>query len=256
MPTLRELQRAFAQALLDPESAEAAAFVMADGIPAVRRVQVYRNNVHANLCGALEAAYPVLRRLTGEDFFRQTAKAYVKAVPSRSGDLHAYGAGLAQWLAQLPGVAELAYLADVARLEWACHEVLHAADAPPLSLVSLASVPAERHHTLRFTLHPATALLHSAYPLLRIWQVNQQDWAGEQTVSLDEGADDILVRRQDDRVELLRLGPAELALLAAFGRGGSLEQAVADALKLEATFDVGASLHKHLQLGTFTGASQ
>ncbi len=252
MPTLRELQRAFGRALIDPGAVDVATFVMAEGIPAARRVQVYRNNVYANLGGALEAVYPVVRRLTGEEFFRSAVKAYVRAVPSRSGDLHAYGASFPERLAQLPELSELGYLADVARLEWAYHQVFHAADALPLSLASLAGVPADRWHTVRFALHPASALLHSPYPLLRIWQVNQEDWAGEQTVSLDEGGDDILVRRQGGNVELMRLSPAEYRLLAAFGHGGSLEQAVTEALQGDPEFDVGASLHKHLQLGTFS----
>lgn len=70
MPTLRELQTAFGRALTDPRAVDVTAFVMADGIPAARRIQVYRNNLLANLGGALEAIYPVVRRLSGDEFFR------------------------------------------------------------------------------------------------------------------------------------------------------------------------------------------
>lgn len=251
MPTLRELQTAFGRALTDPRAVDVTAFVMADGIPAARRIQVYRNNLLANLGGALEAIYPVVRRLSGDEFFRQVSRAYVRAVPSRCGDLHAYGEGFPEWLARLPELAALGYLGDVARLEWAYHQVFHAKDAPPLDLASLADVPADRRQRLHLALHPATALLQSPYPVLRIWQVNQEDWSGEQTVSLDEGGDDILVRRQGGDVEFMRLGPAEHGLLAALSRGGSLEQAVIAALRHDGEFDVGACLIKHVQLGTF-----
>jgi len=249
--SLRELQRAFGRALVEPATVDATRFVAAAGIPAVRRVQVYRNNVLANLCGALEAVYPVVRRLVGEGFFGQVAKRYVGAVPSFSGDLHAYGASFPEFLAQSPELSELGYLPDVARLEWAFHQVFHAADAAPLSVAAITEVPADRWHALRFVLHPASALLHSPFPVVRIWQVNQEDWSGEATVSLDEGESDVLVRRQDGNVELMPLSPAELRLLTAFAHGGSLEQAVTAALEVDDGFDVGASLQKHLRLGTF-----
>jgi len=251
VPTLRELQSAFARALTAPQAVDVAAFVMAEGIAAERRIQVYRNNLLANLSGAIEAIYPVVRRLIGEALFRKVSRAYARAVPSRCGDLHAYGESFPEWLTRLPEMSSLVYLEDVARLEWTYHQVFHAVDAAPLSLAALAEVPADRRHELRFAPHPASALLQSAYPVLRIWQVNQEDWAGEQTVSLDEGGDEILVRRQRGDVEFMRLTPAEYGLLAALRRGGSLEQAVTEALGRDRAFDVGASLTKHLQLGTF-----
>src|SRR5690349_19822275 len=55
------------------------------------RAAVYRRNVLANLHDALAAAYPVVRRLVGEAFFREAARQFTQAHPSTSGDLHAFG---------------------------------------------------------------------------------------------------------------------------------------------------------------------
>jgi len=250
--SLRELQRAFGQALReDPGAASPVGWVVADGLPAERRVQVYRNNVLANLSGTLEAVYPVVQRLVGEDCFAQVAKGYVRRVPSRCGDLHAYGSSFPEFLEQVPQLAELDYLPDVARLEWAYHEVFHAADAPPLNLAAMADTPADRWHSLGWVLHPATALLSSPFPVLRIWEVNQEDATESSIVRLDAGGCDILVRRQGADVVFAVLHPAEMRLLAALAAGASLEQAVTEALALDCGFDVGASLHKHVGFGTF-----
>ena len=75
--------------------------------------------------------------------------------------------------------AQLAYLPDVARLEWAWHRAFHAADRAPLALERLAAVPPERYGQVRFRLHPSAQFIASDYPLLRIWEVNQPAYAGE-----------------------------------------------------------------------------
>jgi hypothetical protein len=251
--SLRELQRAFARALTEPPSPQAAALVVAAGIPAERRLQVYRNNFLVTLQGALAAVYPVVRRLVGEGFFDHVARRYAREVPSTAGDIHAYGASFPLYLAQLPQTQGLPYLPDVARLEWTYHRVFHAADAHALGMECLANVPAERWSSLRLAVSPASDLLRSPYPVLRIWQVNQEDWHGEQTVHLDAGGDDVLVLRQGSGVELLALQPGELELLAALTNGTPLEQALDAALAVAPAFDLGVSLEKHFRLGTFVG---
>ncbi len=144
MPRLRELQLGFAAALLDGAGDDFARHVRAVGLTGARRLQVYRNNTVLNLTGALAAVYPVTRRLVGEGFFQYTAACYIARHPSRSGDLHEFGEHFPLFLQSFAPVAALTYLPDVARLEWAYHQVFHAASHPPLDLAALARVPAER----------------------------------------------------------------------------------------------------------------
>src|SRR5258708_2939398 len=146
MSSLATLQRDFMDALF--EDAEAP-----------WGIAVYRRNVQSNLHDALAAAYPAVRRLVGEGFFREAARRYSREHPSRSADLHEYGAQLARFLASYPHASTLPYLADVARLEWACHECLHAADAGSLDYAALGRGAAERHGGIRFVLHPAVRLV-------------------------------------------------------------------------------------------------
>ena len=61
------------------------------GAPDARRFAVYRNNVAVGLIGALEARYPVSRRIAGDDLFRAMARAFVRAHKPRSPVMIAYG---------------------------------------------------------------------------------------------------------------------------------------------------------------------
>ena len=89
------------------------------------------------LIGAIEARYPVTRRLVGDEFFRAMARAYVAEEKPRSPVLIHYGADFPDFVARFEPAREIAYLADVARLENAWVEAYHAAEAAPLALAAL-----------------------------------------------------------------------------------------------------------------------
>ena len=74
------------------------------GAPDARRFAVYRNNVAVGLIGALEARYPVSRRIAGDDLFRAMARAFVRAHKPRSPVMIAYGGSFrSSWLSILRG---------------------------------------------------------------------------------------------------------------------------------------------------------
>ena len=135
------LQAAFAQALAvrDVGTADVA---MLRGAPrdVRRRLGFYRGNVQASAHKALRNAYPVCERLVGEHFFEGMAYAYAAVTPSTSGDLNEYGATLPTFMRTFAPAAALAYLPDVATLEWRVHRAHYAADRPPLDLRGLAAL--------------------------------------------------------------------------------------------------------------------
>jgi hypothetical protein len=111
MTSLREIQLGFAAAIRDPEATGGfAPQVYAGGLAPSRRLQLYRNNHFATLIEALAAVYPVVLRLVGEPFFRQTARGYVASHPSRCGDIHGYGDNFGDFLDGLPQAADYPYL--------------------------------------------------------------------------------------------------------------------------------------------------
>lgn len=250
MPSLHELQRAFAGALLFGEMEEIAPHVLANGIEPVARLRIYRNNARENFLGALRAIYPVLERLVGADYFRQLALDYMQRYPSPRGDLHYAGERLAAYLERRHAAGEYGYFADVARLEWAYQEVLVAAEHAPLDLERLREIDPTEYAQLRFSLHPAVRLVESAYPVLTIWSANQADRDAGDIVDLRKGGERVLVKRTAEAVELARLSESEFSFLAALAAGETLSSAADAASAHTATdFDLGSVLRRHVAGG-------
>ena len=154
---LRRLQAEFAGALLRGDGAQFARHLAGDGESAQHRLAVYRHAILANRRGALRAAYPVVERLVGEGFFAEAALRHGEESPPGCADLNRYGASFPAFLAAYPHAAPMPWLADVARLEWAWHESLMAAETPGLDFAQLALVPEERQPALRLPFIPRFA---------------------------------------------------------------------------------------------------
>lgn len=252
MPALRDLQRQLAVALLARAPERVAGAVREGRLPAFDRVQLYQNNVHVGLAAALADVYPVVQRLVGDAFFGFIARNFMRVWPSRSGNLHDFGRELPAYLAELWEARTLEYLPDVAALEWALHEVFHAAEPAPLDADALARVPASDQGELRFHVHPATRLLASRFPVLAIWQANQQD--EPPPVDAHAGATDLLrVARRDYAIRIDRLAPGEFALLAALEEGGTLLAACAAAQATDTRVDICAAMTRFVADGSLVG---
>ncbi len=251
MPSLAELQTAFAGAVLN-HTAGIETFVSGNGLDPAQRVQVYRNAVRIRLKEALAEVYPVLRRLVGEECFDAVASAFLSQHPPRVGHLHPFGAQMPELCSQLPVLAALPYLPDVARLEWAWQQTYHGADAPSLSIEAFTDVPAEQHANIRLQLHPSAQLLRSPYPVGRIFEVNQTDYRGDDRVNLDRGGESLLVIRRGLQVRVESLSAGEYALLTQLDADMELGGAIASALTDEPGLDAGTALARHVAAGTFS----
>jgi hypothetical protein len=224
--------------------------VLFDGGPVDARMEIYRRGVLANLRGALAAAYPVVLRLVGADFFGEAARRYALAVPSTSGDLGEYGASFGDFLERYPHASSLAYLADVARVEWALHESHRAPEAPACDFAALAAVAPERQGAIRFHLHPAVRLLASPHAIVAIWEANQPGRDG--TPARMEGPDHVLVRRVGPAASPVALDAREWTFLQSIHRGASLDEAGA-ALDDDAGEILAAALARLAAEGVATG---
>lgn len=248
MSVLRELQMNFADAVIHGGSVHE----VLDHRPGrVARLALYRNNFYGNMTEALRATYPVVEKLVGAEFFRHAARRYIQRYPSTSGNMHDYGESFSEFLAVFPPVAELPYLPDIARLEWAWHEAFHAeARRPAFHLVALDAIPEQRHGELRFEFNTAARVIASLYPVLRIWEVNQDGYVGDPQVHVDEGACRLLVIQRNRNVELHTLGAGEHSFLQQLAIGRDLQTAFTEAQRTEPGFDLAAALQRQFQLGT------
>jgi hypothetical protein len=238
--SLHELLRRFAASLC--------------GSPAGGTMAVYRNTITQNYRGAFAATYPVVRELTGNAFFDTAVDAYTIARPSAGGDLNVYGGELADFLAGYPCAQDLPYLPDVARLEWAIDEASRAADpasSPTDVLTALAGIPADALTQQRFALDPSCRLVHSRFPVMRIWQAHQAAFDGQ--VNLDAGADHLLVRREGVGPSIAHIAPGDFACLRVLADGGDLASALDAAVAIDADFDLAITLRTFIADGTIAG---
>jgi hypothetical protein len=227
MPSLLELQRGFAAALLG-----------AGGPPGLA---VYRANAFGNWAAALAGAYPVVRRIVGAEFFDALARDYARAHPSTSGDLHEYGAQLAAFLESYAAALDLPYLPDVARMEWLAHRAYYAADAAAFDF----SRPTEAR------LAPACSLLRSDWPLAQIWEAHQEG-GDPASVELGAGPDRILVHRPRWRAEVRSLSAGDHVFLERLRDGAALGAALQAAASADAAFLPGVALAAWVQAGVIT----
>jgi hypothetical protein len=111
MPSLRDVQLQFAHALFESVSVPADSAIYDDGtISPVARLAIYRNNLQLGFAKTLALEFPVLERLVGQDYFRQTAREFLHEFPSRSGDLHHIGRAFPAFLQRRFEGTEFAYL--------------------------------------------------------------------------------------------------------------------------------------------------
>ena len=246
---LAELQARMRQTLLVGGSDPELLALLADPLPRrERRLAVYRNNVRHALLSVLDAAFPVVRELIGMDCFTATALTFVAGRPPRAPALYAYGGELPDFLADFAPLAELPWLADVARLEWARNEALFAVDREPLHPKQLASVPAAELPELRLALHSSARLLESSWPIHAIWDAHQPDGGALEAVDLAR-AEVVLVWRQGGAVRQRSPGPGESALLAAFALECPLAEAAETGAARDPNFDLSTALARLLADG-------
>jgi hypothetical protein len=224
---LGSLQEAFAAAVAGDDGPAGDFLPHLAGEPSLarRRLAIYRRAIAANRRSALYGAYPVVARLVGDGFFGEAARQFGIASPPDEADLNRYGQGFPGFLSDYPPASGLPWLADVARLEWAWHEALMAAEAPGLDFGALARVPEDAQPGIRFAFHPAVRLVRSPWPVLAIWEANQPGRDG--VADREDGPDDVLVWREALHVRAMLLEPREADFVARLLEGASLDEAAA-----------------------------
>ncbi|AWB07849.1 DUF2063 domain-containing protein (plasmid) [Azospirillum humicireducens] len=242
---LATLQRDFAAFLLRGDPAVAGA-LRAD-LPA-GRLAVYRNTVMGSLAAVLGHAHPTLHRIMdvrlGEQRFTTLACRFASEAPPTLPMLWSYGAGFADWLADLePPDNVPPWAPDLARLDWAMHEALFAADAEPLDLARLAAIPPEQAGSLRLAPHPSLRLVRSGWNIHALWKDDATMPAPQpETVLVGRVPGDGSDCTAGGEVRCTRLTAADGALAAGLLAGATLDEAAAD----EAT--AGADLQSLLAL--------
>jgi len=188
------------------------------------RFNIYRNNYYVAVINVLKERFPVTERIVGEEFFKATAREFVERTPPIGQSNLGYGADFPKFLETFPPVADLSYLADVARLEWARFEAAISADEPTVSSQDFNALDPAHAARVHFKLHPSLRALVSGYPVYDIWRTNHEDddvqsLAGVRT---NQAA---LIARSQIGIEVHETSASAIALIEALRAGLSLGDA-------------------------------
>lgn len=216
---------------------------------------IYRNNMQGGLKKALMETYPVCQRLVGEHCFQSILSHYIAEYPSQTPNLCDYGVEFPQFLLTIPFIGEVPYLGDVASLEWAIHRVLIGKEEERFDWTVLESVPSEKHQDLIFRRRSNSVLYASPYPIDRIWETNQPDFQGEDSVDLAAGENRLLLWRSGYDLRIDRLPKPEWELLTLLEGGYTLAALPTTALAREQHLDILDLLPRLIRAGYVSGFS-
>ena len=228
-------QSTFVTAVLDPQAAVPQGLRNPDGGQARKRFDVYRNNVAVGLTEALETAFPIVRRLVGDNFFRAMAGVYLRKHPPKSPLMMFYGDAMPAFLRRFEPAKSVPYLPDIAALELALRHAYHAADATPIDTAALATLTPDALMTTRMRIAPAVQVITSDYPIHAIYRANTLVDA-PRPVMQPEAA---LITRPGFDPEIHLINTAAANFITGLAAGQPLGQTLATAGD---TFDLGATL--------------
>ncbi len=241
-------QAAFAAALLD--RSESPPMSLHPG----GRFRIYRNNYFAGLSRLLSARFPVVERLVGGECFQGCAYRHCQDLPPSTPVLHDYGATFPSFIARQTELQSLAYLADMARLEWARHASLNSADDPPLPSEALREALEGHGDRLRIVFLPSVQLIRSRYPIHSIWWTNTFD-AAVKVIDAGAPGECVLLWRRDDQIRQVALPPPEVEFMESLMNGMDLGCAADRAAATEREFDATPLLARFVGDALITGCS-
>ena len=248
---LARFQDAFAQALLAPESAAASEVAALTAQPAFA---VYRNTVMKGCIDALQANYPAVTRLVGEEWFRAAAAIHVREALPTDPTLLNYGAAFADFLARFEPAAELPYLPGVARLDRYWTEAHAAPSRDALDPAAIAGLTREALAGTVLQPHPAARWEWFANaPIYTIWSRSRGGEALND--NLDWRPEGALLTRPRDAVEWIVLDAAGCAFLDVCATGGTLASAAQAALNVQGNADLERLMFTLLAAGAFNRMS-
>ncbi|HWK94956.1 MAG TPA: DNA-binding domain-containing protein [Pseudolabrys sp.] len=235
-----QTQDQFAGALLDAERVLPRTVSSHTARTPHKRFAVYRNNVIVGLSEAMRAQFPATEKIVGTEFFAALAQVYVSSEPPRSPVMMNYGERFPGFIERFEPAAEIPYLADVARLEFARTQAYHAADAAPLDADAWQHVEADTLADLRVILHPSLRIVRSAFPVVTIWSMNS---GGMEPASIEDcGPEDAVIARPRGVVEVRQLPPGGATFLNALTAGTTLGKAATAASNADVAFDLPVNL--------------
>ena len=215
----------FHKGLLDPTVQAPEGLVNPDGSQANKRFDVYRNNIAVSLSDALESAFPVIRKLVGDQFFRAMAGVYLRRHLPTSPIMMFYGEMMPKFLRRFNPAQSLPYLSDITTFELAMRHPYHAANVSPIDATVPSALAPDKMMGAKLTLAPATTVIESQFPIYSIYRANTV--LGAPKVAMQPESL-VITRPAFDPIQHL-ISPASAACITALNKGHALGVAMSAA---------------------------
>lgn len=199
--------------------------LVSSGLAAEDGLGIYRHAYRARLEECLADDFPALRALLGESAFADLAARVITRFPPREATLNRYGRMLLRCLRSEPAAPPHGRFAhDLARLEWALVEAIHAPLAPAWDVGGLARLSPRAVARLRLRPVPSLRVVASAWA---VDDVYRRHLAGLPVPPPPRAAQAVAVLRRGDGLHRHVCSAEVGRLLARLARGLPLGDALA-----------------------------
>ena len=186
---------------------------------AEERIHVYVEGYRLRLLEVLQDTFSGLRNFLGDGQFDTLGRAYIDAHPSTHPSVRWFSQHLPAFLRGTAPYSDHPVLTEMAAFEWAQARVFDAADAEPLDMQALATVPPESWGQVKFGLHPSVQRLDLDWNAPKIWQAIDAEEEVPEPAS--DGSVAWLLWREDLTTRWRSLSPDEAWMLDAASQGMS-----------------------------------
>ena len=265
---LSDIQETFAGAMFEPIEAiknpsnKLASIFTEDEIPLFQRLNIYRFHIIHSLTDVLAMTFPMVNKLTGEDFLRSLCQDYVINNPPKEACLEWYGRELGDFIETYEPAKSLPYLADSARLDWAMNESKCGKDDDTLQVGDLSSIAPDSYAETIFLLKDCVQLLRSDYPLDAIYEYcdkydeSQSEEGADkplaENLNIDGPETFLMITRVGWDPTILKLEEPEYYLLHEMAQNKPLGECVEAALDKDPEFNFADFLQNYITLGIFS----
>jgi hypothetical protein len=226
--SLAEVEAWMVSAIVSRDDPAVVGAVVTDGprLLARERFEIYRSGYRSRLVECLEDDYPVLAASLGARHFEALCSGYIERYPSTSPSLNAFGRHMARFCRESVELEteSAAIMGELAELEWALVEAIHAETPPPFDPKQLEGLPAETWGDVRFIASPAVRLLRFEFPMNAYYQAHR---TGKNPEVPGRARSATAVYRRGLTVWRMDLTPAMTRVLDALLSGAPLGEALA-----------------------------
>lgn len=197
---LGDIENAF-DALMQGDASELRERIKDVPIGSAQGANVYRQTSLSALVNALSETFSTCRHILGDDYFNQCATSYCQLFPMVHHDLNLYGTDFPAYMLELtetrPELAELKFLTDLSRLEWALNETFFAKKRASFDLERFASFNDDERGKLILKLSPDVQLLHTQSNVKEIYEfhLSEENIANDLSFEVTQGEFHYLIHR-------------------------------------------------------------